>query len=128
MNRALSLPLRVGIPLALAISAGIVLVVSAVQARILGRGLELAIDPISLVALSIPFLLLAVGGVRDWMAWTIAFALSGALWAWLLHELTLSEGVNFALPLILWIAAPLLISAAALVAAGLRGRIAWAQD
>jgi hypothetical protein len=123
-----SLPLRIGCPLALAVTATVVLAVSAAQALLTERTFELALDPISIAAAASPFLLLALAGVRDWLAWTVALALTGAVWAWLLYEVSRGEGAIIGLGFLLWLLPPIVISGAALVTAGLRGRIAWAAD
>jgi hypothetical protein len=129
MTTQRSLPLRIGGPLALAISFLLVLIVTVALAQVNRRGMSVGEwDPITLAALAAPFALLALAGVRDWAAWTIAIAATGAVWAWVVYDVSLHEGVNFAFPLVVWLAAPLLISGASLTAAGIRGHIAWAHD
>jgi len=120
--------MRLGCALALLVTAACVglflLGLSAVNDRPVGARdfsfLEFAV-------IGFPFAMLALAQAREWLAWLVAVALTAAVWGWLLYEISLHRGANFAAGPILMIA-PILIAGFSLAVAGLRGRIPWALD
>ena len=120
------MPLRVGCPLALAVTAALVAMVAYGFSRITGhaygdRGWGYYLQQFLVIGL--PFGVLALARTRDWPAWLLALALTGGLWGWYLYDLGRAAGVNFLLGFIQLAAAPLIISGLALAAAGMRGKI-----
>ena len=119
------LPRRWGCPLALAISIGLVILYETVWAWVVGHGRRLdewGFYAFLVVQMGLPFMVLAVAGTRDLLAWTMAFVLTAALWGYGLFDLTRTTGVNFLLGFVLLLS-PLVIAASSLVIAGIRGRI-----
>ena len=125
------MPMRVGCVLALGIS---LLLVAALE---LGRWLvnESALRNDNwdlylylLVIIGIPFVMLAVAGTRDRLAWLVGIGLTAAAWGYQLYDLSRHRGANFGYALFLMFIAPLLIAACSVTTAGVRGRIPWAKD
>jgi hypothetical protein len=130
METPRKLSVRLGCPLALALTAAFVLFAEAGRAWVMGRAMSLEWWPLpQLGALAAPFLVLAAARTRDWMAWSVAIALTAALFCWLFYSLSLREGVNFTFILVQLFVAPLAISGLAVATAGARGRIPdWGQE
>ena len=83
--------------------------------------IELAVDLLHMVIVSIPFLMLAMGGVHARLPWLTGLALTAALWGYYLYEGVRyqwsgdTSGVNIGLGLIM-LASPVLISFACIAA------------
>jgi hypothetical protein len=115
---------KIGCPFALLLTAAIIAAVEAGRSFVLDRPWSLPTwDLLTFLTVGAPFGVLAIARTRDWLAWSLALALTAALWGWFLYDLTLHNGVNFAFGPIQLFLAPLIISGFALVAAGLRGTI-----
>ncbi|HZF93778.1 MAG TPA: hypothetical protein VEZ20_02790 [Allosphingosinicella sp.] len=120
MTSPRKLPFRIGCPLALLLTAIVIIAVEIVHPRPWRPGF----DHLSTAAIvGAPFALLALARTRDWAAWLVAIALTAGLWAWFLYDLAQNRGVNIGLGFLQLVVAPFFISALALVTAGVRGRI-----
>jgi peptidoglycan/LPS O-acetylase OafA/YrhL len=120
------LPFRMGCLFALVIATGTIIAVEAVREGPV-RTDDWPTLVLELLLVGAPFALLALMKIRDWLAWLVAIMLTAGVWGWLIHSITLNEGVNFLLGGLILIA-PVVISLASLVVAGMRGKIAWANE
>lgn len=122
------LSFRLGCPLAILLAAAFVLACAIRIASVHDRAIELDdFQLIQFLAIGAPFAALAIVRTRDWLAWLVGIALTGAGWGWFLYRIRLGEGVDF---LIVWLIllAPF-IAALSVITAGVRGQIPdWGQE
>ena len=108
---------------ALGIGAAVVALTKLAFAGLTGRPLNFSfsVDIFQLVIVAIPFLVLAMGGVRARLPWLTGLALTIALWSYYLYDGVRyhwtgdTSGANIGLGLIL-LASPLVISFACIAA------------
>jgi hypothetical protein len=107
--------------------AGEALGFSALTGRPLDLAAERGVLLFQVAIVAAPFLLLALAGTRDKLPWLVAFALTLALWGYLLfdgvryHWSGDTSGANIGLGLILLVS-PLVIAGAAMAAYAWRRR------
>jgi hypothetical protein len=117
---------RLGLPLALLIAIGLTVAAEWLDNRPY-RPDEWGNHVWYAVYYGFPFIVLALAGVRDGLAWSVGIALTAAMWGYLAWERSLSQGANIPLGLGLMFF-PLFLAGVCLCIAGMRGRIAWAHD
>lgn len=115
------LPYRFGLPLALLLAVGLV-----AAARWLDD-MPYRAELWYLAFLGAPFLVLALGKVRDWVAWTAGVVLTGAVLGYQAYDVGLNRGVNIPLG-VAFLLSPFVIAGLCLAIAGTRGRVAWAME
>ena len=119
---ASNLEFRFGCPLALLITAAFVIGI-----ELVGYGRMLRADswlfPGAFIA--VPFGILALTKVHDWLAWLFAVGLTAGIWTY--HFYSKPQGVDFRWGLVMMFA-PLVIAGVSLAVAGMRGRITWAVE
>ena len=116
---------RIGLlGLALGMGVAVVAVENILFSLLTGRPLGFAADvePITVAIVAAPFLILALLGARSRGPWLVAFAMTLLLWGYVLFEGVRyrwhpdDSGANIGLGLIMIFVAPVLITAAGLVA------------